>query len=88
MCSTDADGVPLAPAPRTKTCETAGSDYEHQARARGLLVPLLRRRRAADPRLLRAAPTCAINGDAALSGYCYPGHHVFCVTYFETSMPC
>ena len=29
-----------------------------------------------------------VNGDAALVGYCYPGHHVFCVTYFETSMPC
>ena len=25
-----------------------------------------------------------INGDAALVGYCYPGRHVFCVTYYET----
>ena len=29
-----------------------------------------------------------INGDAALTGYCYRGGSVFCVMYFETKVPC
>jgi hypothetical protein len=29
-----------------------------------------------------------INGDAALTGYCYQGRKVFCVMYFQTSVPC
>ena len=33
------------------------------------------------------APT-RINGDAALSGYCYGDRRVFCVTYQDTGVPC
>ena len=29
-----------------------------------------------------------INGDAALHGYCYGRHKVFCVTYYDTGLPC
>ena len=29
-----------------------------------------------------------INGDAALRGYCYGGRKVFCVTYYQTHVPC
>jgi hypothetical protein len=29
-----------------------------------------------------------INGDAALTGYCYNGRKVFCVMYYQTSVPC
>ena len=29
-----------------------------------------------------------INGDAALTGYCYNGRKVFCVTYYQTNVPC
>ena len=29
-----------------------------------------------------------INGDAALTGYCYQGRRVFCVMYFDTKVPC
>ena len=29
-----------------------------------------------------------INGDAALHGYCYGGRKVFCVTYYQTHVPC
>ena len=29
-----------------------------------------------------------INGDAALTGYCYKGRKVFCVLYYQTSVPC
>ena len=49
----DADGVPLAPAPRTKTCETTGEDYGITLDLEGLVVSLLRRTGAPDPRLLR-----------------------------------
>lgn len=29
-----------------------------------------------------------INGDAALTGYCYNGRRVFCVLYYQTTVPC
>jgi hypothetical protein len=29
-----------------------------------------------------------INGDAALTGYCYGGRKVFCVIYYDTKIPC
>ena len=29
-----------------------------------------------------------INGDAALTGYCYAGRKVFCVMYFQTKVAC
>ena len=84
---TDADGVPLAPAPRTKTCETTGRDYRIDLHLEGSWY------RCCGGRVRRIRDCCGatevrINGDAALVGYCYPGHHVFCVTYFETAIPC
>ena len=84
---TDADGVPLAPAPRSKTCESAGKDYKITLALDGSWY------RCCGGKVRRIRDCCGdtnvrINGDAALVGYCYPGHHVFCVTYFETSMPC
>jgi hypothetical protein len=29
-----------------------------------------------------------INGDAALTGYCFSGRKVFCVQYYDTRVPC
>ena len=29
-----------------------------------------------------------INGDKALTGYCYGGRKVFCVMFFQTKVPC
>ena len=29
-----------------------------------------------------------INGDGALTGYCYAGRKVFCVHYYQTDVPC
>ena len=83
----DADGVPLAPAPRTKTCESTGADYHIKLVLQGSWW------RCCGGRVRQIRDCCGatdvrINGDAALVGYCYPGSHVFCVTYFETSMPC
>ncbi len=84
---TDADGVALAPAPRTKVCETAGHDYGIDLRLDGSWY------RCCGGTVRRIRDCCGVtgvrvNGDAALPGYCYPGRHVFCVTYYETSMPC
>ena len=84
---TDADGVPLAPAPRTQVCETAGGDYDIKLSLDGSWY------RCCGGTVRRIRDCCGvtnvrINGDAALTGYCYPGRHVFCVTYFQTSMPC
>jgi hypothetical protein len=84
---TGADGVPLAPAPRTKVCESAGEDYHLTLHLQGSWY------RCCGGTVRRIRDCCGvtntrINGDAALPGYCYPGDHVFCVTYFETSMPC
>jgi hypothetical protein len=83
----DADGVPLSPAPRTKTCETAGSDYGINLNLDGSWY------RCCGGTVRRIRDCCGvtdvrINGDAALVGYCYPGRHVFCVTYFQTAVPC
>ena len=83
----DADGVPLPPAPRTKICETAGRDYAIELHLDGSWY------RCCGGTVRRIRDCCGVtdvrvNGDAALTGYCYPGRHVFCVTYYETSMPC
>ena len=29
-----------------------------------------------------------VNGDQALHGYCYGQRNVFCVTYYDTGLPC
>jgi len=84
---TDADGVPLAPAPRSKVCESTGAEYHVDLRLDGSWY------RCCGGTVRRIRDCCGvtdvrINGDAALTGYCYPGRHVFCVTYYETSMPC
>jgi hypothetical protein len=81
------DGTPLTPAPRTKVCETAGADYGLKLSLDGSWY------RCCGGRVRRIRDCCGytnvrVNGDAALPGYCYPGRHVFCVTYFETSVPC
>ena len=84
---TGPDGVPLAPAPRTKVCETAGEDYGIKLSLDGSWY------RCCGGTVRRIRDCCGvtnvrINGDAALPGYCYPGRHVFCVTYYQTTMPC
>jgi hypothetical protein len=83
----DADGVPLAPAPRTRTCETTGEDAGIKLGLDGSWY------RCCGGRIRRIRDCCGftdvrVNGDAALPGYCYPGRHVYCVTYFDTSTPC
>jgi hypothetical protein len=84
---TDADGVPLPPAPRTKLCQAAAQVYHLKLELQGSWY------RCCGGRVRRLHDCCGvtskrINGDGALAGYCYSGRNVFCVTYYDTSMPC
>jgi hypothetical protein len=81
------DGQPLAPAPRSKVCPAAGKRYGLQLETDGSWY------RCCGGRVRRLMDCCGytgvrINGDAALTGYCYSGRNVFCVQYMETSVPC
>jgi hypothetical protein len=83
----EADGEPLAPAPRSKVCPAAGRDYGLNLQTDGSWY------RCCGGRVRRLMDCCGytetrINGDAALVGYCYGGRNVFCVQYYETMMPC
>jgi hypothetical protein len=83
----DPDGIPLPPAPRTKICQQTGKQYGFEAHLQGAWY------RCCDGRVRKLWDCCAhhhdrINGDAALRGYCYGGRKVFCVTYYQTHVPC
>jgi hypothetical protein len=81
------DGEPLPPAPRSKVCPAAGKRYGLHLETDGSWY------RCCGGRVRRLMDCCGytsvrINGDAALTGYCYGGRNVFCVQYHETSVPC
>ena len=81
------DGEPLAPAPRSKVCQSAGHAYGLQLKTEGSWY------RCCGGRVRRLMDCCGytnvrVNGDAALTGYCFGGRNVFCVQYYETMMPC
>lgn len=81
------DGEPLPPAPRSKVCPAAGRDYGLKLQTDGSWY------RCCGGRVRRMMDCCGytnvrINGDAALTGYCYGGRNVFCVQYLETMVPC
>ena len=81
------DGEPLSPAPRSKVCSAAGRDYGLKLQTDGSWY------RCCGGRVRRLMDCCGytnvrINGDAALTGYCYAGRNVFCVQYYETMVPC
>jgi hypothetical protein len=83
----DLDGHPLAPAPRTPVCEEAGRRFGFSSQLDGSWY------RCCGGRVRKLMDCCAysnsrINGDAALTGYCYSGRKVFCVMYHQTNVPC
>ena len=83
----DPSGEPLAPAPRSNVCRATGRDHGLELHIQGSWY------RCCGGRVRRLMDCCGytdvrINGDAALTGYCYGGRHVFCVQYYETMMPC
>jgi hypothetical protein len=81
------DGRPLPAAPRTRVCTAAGKRYGLATQIDGSWY------RCCGGHVRRLVDCCAhtrrrINGDAALTGYCYGGRKVFCVHYFQTRVPC
>jgi hypothetical protein len=84
----DPDGRPLPPLPRRKLCEDIVSDrFGFRTVVDGAWY------RCCGGKVRKLTDCCAahsrrINGDAALTGYCYSGRKVFCVMYYDTKVPC
>jgi hypothetical protein len=83
----DPDGNPLPSAPRTRVCDAAARDFHFRAYLDGSWY------RCCGGHVRRLVDCCGyvrrrINGDAALTGYCYQGRHVFCVMYYDSKVKC
>lgn len=83
----DPDGNPLPSAPRTRVCVGAARTYGFKARTDGAWY------RCCNGHVRKLIDCCGyvsrrINGDRALTGYCYAGRKVFCVTYYDTNIRC
>jgi hypothetical protein len=83
----DPQGRPLPIASRTKICTAAGKRYGFHGRTDGAWY------RCCEGHVRKLVDCCGykshrINGDAALTGYCYSGRKVFCVTFHQTKVPC
>jgi hypothetical protein len=79
--------LPLPPAPRTKVCQQTAKAHGFEAHLQGAWY------RCCGGTVRKLWDCCAhhnrrINGDAALHGYCYGSRKVFCVTYYQTNVPC
>ena len=83
----DPDGRPLPPGERTKICVLTAERYGFKAYFDGSWY------RCCSGQVRKLWDCCGytsrrINGDAALTGYCYSGRKVFCVQYYDTQVPC
>ncbi|CAN5497822.1 hypothetical protein BH10ACT11_BH10ACT11_01540 [soil metagenome] len=83
----DPDGRPLPPAPRTRICDEVGKQFGFKTHNDGSWY------RCCDGHVRKLVDCCSqndkrINGDEALTCYCYHGRKVFCVQYFQTKVPC
>jgi hypothetical protein len=83
----DADGRPLPVATRTKVCAAVGGRFGFAPHVDGSWY------RCCGGHVRKLVDCCGatkhrINGDDALTGYCYQGRKVFCVMYFQTKVPC
>lgn len=84
---TDPDGRPLPPAPRTAICDQVADRFGIRTRVDGSW------HRCCGGRVRKLIDCCTtgrrrINGDRALTGYCYEGRKVFCVMYYDTNVKC
>jgi len=84
---TDPDGRRLPAAGRTPVCDVVAEEYAIRTATDGAWY------RCCGGRVRKLVDCCAyssrrINGDGALTGYCYKGRKVFCVMYFQTKVPC
>ena len=83
----DPDGNPLPRGPRTRVCTRAGREFGFRGQIDGAWY------RCCGGHVRKLVDCCGyvrnrINGDPALTGYCYAGRKVFCVTYYDTKTPC
>jgi hypothetical protein len=83
----DPDGRPLARAPRTRVCDAVADEYNIRTEVDGAWY------RCCGGRVRKLVDCCSrhprrINGDRALTGYCYSGRKVFCVMYYDTKVDC
>lgn len=83
----DPDGRPLPKAPRTRICDQVSERYGFRTWTDGAWY------RCCGGRVRKLVDCCSyhrnrINGDRALTGYCYKGRKVFCVMYYDTKVPC
>jgi hypothetical protein len=81
------DGRPLPPAPRTRLCDRVADIYGFRTQNDGAWY------RCCGGKVRKLLDCCAfhntrINGDAALTAYCFGGRKVFCVQYYDTRVPC
>ena len=84
----DPDGRPLAPAPRSRVCQDGiPREYGLKVKVDGSW------HRCCGGQVRKLLDCCSyskrrINGDKALTGYCYKGRKVFCVMYYDTRISC
>jgi hypothetical protein len=83
----DPIGEPLPSAPRTRVCDAAAEAFGFKPYIDGAWY------RCCDGHIRKLVDCCGfvtnrVNGDAALTGYCYSGRKVFCVIYYDTKVPC
>jgi hypothetical protein len=82
------DGIPLPRAPRTRICaDWVPEQHGVDAHVQGSWY------RCCEGQVRKLSDCCSLsrvrlNGDAALQGYCYGPRRVFCVTYYDTGVPC
>jgi hypothetical protein len=84
---TDADGAPLPKATRTRICSVAAEEHGFKPHIDGAWY------RCCGGQVRKLVDCCGyvtdrINGDRALTGYCYKGRKVFCVQYYDTKVRC
>jgi hypothetical protein len=84
---TDADGLPLPPATRTRVCDVAAHEHGFTPHIDGAWY------RCCGGHVRKLVDCCGyvkhrINGDRALTGYCFHGRKVFCVQYYDTRVKC
>jgi hypothetical protein len=83
----DADGTPLQIAGRTPVCVATAVEYGFRPHVDGAWY------RCCGGRVRKLVDCCGyvkkrVNGDKALTGYCYRGRKVFCVMYYDTKVKC
>ncbi len=84
----DPTGEPLERAPRTRICEDwVPETFRIDAVTQGSWY------RCCSGQIRKLVDCCStstrrVNGDRALTGYCYRGRRVFCVMYYDTGLPC